>query len=188
MWAKILLSEKVLPHIGGEDTNNKAKAHFLGNMARQLIIHHLKDLKEEDRDHYGKKRIDTTGDLMLSLFKTSLKSQFIEHAVSLLQNQKNVYLQEKMIANKTALMFDRRIITNRVRSALTTGKWGNSIMGESVRFGVAQTLKRDTSYFATLSNLRRVVAPLVSSSKDTKPRLLHNTHFGIICPSETPEG
>jgi len=36
--------------------------------------------------------------------------------------------------------------------------------------------------------LRRVVAPIQSSSKSAKPRLLHNTHFGLICPSETPEG
>lgn len=49
-------------------------------------------------------------------------------------------------------------------------------------------LKRDTSFFATLSHLRRVVAPIQSSSKSAKPRLLHNTHFGLICPSETPEG
>jgi DNA-directed RNA polymerase II subunit RPB2 len=39
-----------------------------------------------------------------------------------------------------------------------------------------------------LSHLRRVVAPIQSSSKSAKPRLLHNTHFGMICPSETPEG
>ena len=53
---------------------------------------------------------------------------------------------------------------------------------------MAQVLKRDTSFFATLSHLRRVVAPIQSSSKSAKPRLLHNTHFGMICPSETPEG
>jgi len=53
---------------------------------------------------------------------------------------------------------------------------------------VAQVLKRDTSFFATLSHLRRVVAPIQASSKSAKPRLLHNTHFGMICPSETPEG
>jgi DNA-directed RNA polymerase beta subunit len=28
-----------------------------------------------------------------------------------------------------------------------------------------------------------VVAPIQSSSKSAKPRLLHNTHFGLICPS-----
>lgn len=60
--------------------------------------------------------------------------------------------------------------------------------GEVIRSGVAQVLKRDTSFFATLSHLRRVVAPIQTSSKSAKPRLLHNTHFGLICPSETPEG
>lgn len=75
-----------------------------------------------------------------------------------------------------------------MRTALATGNWGKSLTGEVIRSGVAQVLKRDTSFFATLSHLRRVVAPIQSSSKSAKPRLLHNTHFGMICPSETPEG
>jgi DNA-directed RNA polymerase II subunit RPB2 len=75
-----------------------------------------------------------------------------------------------------------------LRNALATGNWGKSMTGEVIRSGVAQVLKRDTSYFATLSHLRRVVAPIQASSKSAKPRLLHNTHFGLICPSETPEG
>jgi len=75
-----------------------------------------------------------------------------------------------------------------LRNALATGNWGKSMTGEVIRSGVAQVLKRDTSFFATLSHLRRVVAPIQSSSKSAKPRLLHNTHFGMICPSETPEG
>jgi DNA-directed RNA polymerase II subunit RPB2 len=71
-----------------------------------------------------------------------------------------------------------------MRSALSTGNWATNSFGESGgRVGVSQSLKRDTSLFATLSHLRRVVAPILSRSKTTKPRLLHNTHFGIICPS-----
>lgn len=31
------LNSRLLPHIGTEEVNNKAKAHFIGNMARQLI-------------------------------------------------------------------------------------------------------------------------------------------------------
>jgi DNA-directed RNA polymerase II subunit RPB2 len=33
-----------------------------------------------------------------------------------------------------------------------------------------------------------VVAPIKASSKSARPRLLHPTHFAMICPSETPEG
>lgn len=85
-------------------------------------------------------------------------------------------------------IFDERTITDPIRNSLATGNWGKSNIGEVIRSGVAQVLKRDTSFFATLSHLRRVVAPIQASSKSAKPRLLHNTHFGMICPSETPEG
>jgi len=86
------------------------------------------------------------------------------------------------------LVFDNRCITDTLRNSLATGNWGRTMTGEVVKSGVSQVLKRDTSYFATLSHLRRVVAPIQTSSKSAKPRLLHNTHFGMICPSETPEG
>lgn len=36
------LNTKLLPHIGTEEINHKAKAHFLGNMAKQLINSFLK--------------------------------------------------------------------------------------------------------------------------------------------------
>jgi DNA-directed RNA polymerase II subunit RPB2 len=86
------------------------------------------------------------------------------------------------------MIFDSRPITDTLRNALATGNWGKSMAGDVIKSGVAQVLKRDTSFFATLSHLRRVVAPIQASSKSAKPRLLHNTHFGMICPSETPEG
>lgn len=39
-----------------------------------------------------------------------------------------------------------------------------------------------------MSHLRRLNAPIKASTKIAKPRQLHNTHFGMICPAETPEG
>ena len=75
------------------------------------------------------------------------------------------------------ILFDNRPITDTLRNALATGNWGKSMTGEVIKSGVAQVLKRDTSFFATLSHLRRVVAPIQASSKSAKPRLLHNTHF-----------
>jgi DNA-directed RNA polymerase II subunit RPB2 len=76
-----------------------------------------------------------------------------------------------------------------LRNSLATGNWGkNKSTGEVARTGVAQVLKRDTSLFATFSHLRRVNAPIKASTKTTTPRQLHSTHFGMICPAETPEG
>jgi len=36
--------------------------------------------------------------------------------------------------------------------------------------------------------MRRLTTPLSKSGKQTKPRQLHNSHWGMICPAETPEG
>lgn len=41
---------------------------------------------------------------------------------------------------------------------------------------------------STLSHLKRINTPLSKSGKLSKPRHLHNTHWGVICPAETPEG
>ena len=54
-------------------------------------------------------------------------------------------------------------------------------------FGVTQLLDR-TNYLSTLSHLRRVQSPLSRSQPNFEARDLHATHFGRICPSETPEG
>lgn len=41
---------------------------------------------------------------------------------------------------------------------------------------------------ATVSQLRRMNTPLDRTGKIAKPRQLHNTHWGMVCPAETPEG
>ena len=39
-----------------------------------------------------------------------------------------------------------------------------------------------------LSHLRRVNTPIDKSGKLIPPRKLHSSHWGYVCPSETPEG
>jgi DNA-directed RNA polymerase subunit B len=41
---------------------------------------------------------------------------------------------------------------------------------------------------STYSNLRRVISPLIRSQAHFEARDLHATHWGKICPNETPEG
>lgn len=44
------------------------------------------------------------------------------------------------------------------------------------------------TYTATLSHLRRCNSPIGREGKLAKPRQLHNTQWGFVCPAETPEG
>jgi DNA-directed RNA polymerase subunit B len=73
------------------------------------------------------------------------------------------------------------IITERLQHAIATGNW---IRG---RVGVTQLLDR-TNYYSTLSHLRRLQSPLSRSQPNLEARDLHPTHWGRLCPNETPEG
>lgn len=78
-----------------------------------------------------------------------------------------------------------RVVENGIRYALATGNWGDR--KSPTKAGVSQVLNRLT-YVSALSHLRRCNTPLERSGKQAKPRQLHNTHWGMVCPAETPEG
>mmetsp|Transcript_30394 Transcript_30394/g.22157 ORF Transcript_30394/g.22157 Transcript_30394/m.22157 type:complete len:152 (+) Transcript_30394:1276-1731(+) len=78
-------------------------------------------------------------------------------------------------------------ITRGLKSALATGNWGRDKQGNVQKTGVSQVLNRLT-FASSLSHLRRLNTPLSKQGKLTKPRQLHNSHWGMICPAETPEG
>lgn len=78
-------------------------------------------------------------------------------------------------------------ITNGLKYSLATGNWGDQKKSMSSKAGVSQVLNRYT-YASTLSHLRRCNTPLGREGKIAKPRQLHNTHWGMVCPAETPEG
>lgn len=78
-------------------------------------------------------------------------------------------------------------ITNGLKYSLATGNWGDQKKSMSAKAGVSQVLNRYT-FASTLSHLRRTNTPLGREGKIAKPRQLHNTHWGMVCPAETPEG
>lgn len=54
-------------------------------MVNKLLYAYLGKTDEDDRDHYGKKRLDLTGTLLISQFKEHFKNSYIEGAKSLLR-------------------------------------------------------------------------------------------------------
>ena len=63
----------------------------------------------------------------------------------------------------------------------------SQVAGSASKTGVSQVLNR-LSFASTLSHLRRLNTPLARDGKLARPRQLHNTHWGMVCPAETPEG
>eukprot|EP00708_Paratrimastix_pyriformis_P001975 GAFH01000712.1.p2 GENE.GAFH01000712.1~~GAFH01000712.1.p2 ORF type:complete len:943 (-),score=467.59 GAFH01000712.1:553-3381(-) len=175
-----LLQREMLPHMGVSEFCENKKAFYLGYMVNKLLRAALKPGTLDDRDHFANKRMDLAGPLMGSLFRQLFLKLSKEARISLQKDAdhgRDLNLVQAIRANT---------ITNGLKYCLATGNWG-ATRGQPLRTGVAQVLNRLT-FASTLSHLRRLNAPVGREGKLTKPRQLHNTHWGMVCPSETPEG
>ena len=178
-YAQDILQKEMLPHVGVEDHNETKKAYFLGYVVHKLLMCSLGRIGEDDRDHYGNKRLDLAGPLLGGLFRILFKK---------LTKDVKGYLQKCVDAGRDfqlSLAIKSKTISNGLRYSLATGNWG--MQKTASKAGVSQVLNRLT-YASSLSHLRRLNTPLGREGKQAKPRQLHNTHWGMICPAETPEG
>lgn len=51
----------MLPHVGISSGDDFKKAYFAGYMTQRLLAAYLNRSTEDDRDYYGKKRLDMAG-------------------------------------------------------------------------------------------------------------------------------
>lgn len=180
-YAREIMQKEFLPHISQEEGSETRKAFFLGYMVNRLLQCALGRVEEDDRDHFGKKRLDLAGPLMASVFRLKF-SQLVKD----IRNYLHRCVETGREFNIT-LAVKSNIITAGLRYCLATGNWGDQKKAASAKAGVSQVLNRYT-YASTLSHLRRTNTPIGRDGKIAKPRQLHNTHWGLVCPAETPEG
>eukprot|EP00037_Helgoeca_nana_P015093 m.141482 g.141482 ORF g.141482 m.141482 type:complete len:1199 (-) comp22860_c0_seq1:213-3809(-) len=180
-YASDIMQKELLPHIGIGEFCETKKAYFLGYVVHRVLQTAARRRGTDDRDNYGNKRLDLAGPLMAFLFRSLFKKMVKEMKLKL---QASVN-KGNAINVPQAIKIDT--IGNGLRYSLATGNWGEASKAHSSRAGVSQVLNRLT-FASTLSHLRRVNSPIERSGKIAKPRQLHNTHWGMICPAETPEG
>ena len=181
-YARELLQRELLPHVGTVGYTESRKAYFIGYMCHRLLLGALGRATEDDRDHFGKKRIDTAGHLMAGSFG-QLYRKMLKDAKKILQKQ----VDGGKVFDIQSAVRQAACLTEGLRYQIATGNWGFDKSGKSIRNGVSQVLNRLT-FMSTMSHLRRMNTPLERGGKLAKPRQLHNTHWGMICPAETPEG
>lgn len=187
-----LLKKELFPH---EGDNLLKKAWFLGLMTRSLIevgLYEPKGTKGEkgagpydDRDSFINKRIDTSGTLMASLFRNSFNKLVKDIYTAVERDLRQGRLNE--IDGTIRKKLRTNSIENTFRLSLSNGTWGLKNQASN-KTGVAQQLSR-MNYVSTLSHMRKVNAPHAEKGgKMTNPRKLHCTQWGVIDPSETPDG
>jgi DNA-directed RNA polymerase subunit B len=173
--AETLLDWGLLPHLGKNPDNRHEKALFLGEAASKLIELKLGWIDADDKDHYGNKVIKFAGQMLADLFRTAFRNLIRDMKYQLERSG------QKRGINAVAAAVRPGIISDKLNNAIATGNWGRG------RVGVTQLLDR-TNYMSTVSHLRRIQSPLSRSQPNFEARDLHATHFGRICPAETPEG
>ncbi len=173
--AETQIDNYLLPHIGEGAEDRFEKGKYLIQMARKATIIGNNLAKEDDKDHYGNKRVKYSGELMEELFAYAFR--FFTKEVK--------YQIERTSARGRKLSIQSIInpdtITERIAYAMGTGTW---VAGQT---GVSQVLDR-TNLISTYTHLRRVKSPLAKKHPHFKARDVHGTQWGKICPSETPEG
>lgn len=173
--AETALDKNFLPHLGRTDKQRKDKAIFLGEMASRVIQLKMGRRQQDDKDHFKNKRLRLAGPLLADLFRVAFRNLTRDIKYQL----ERIGVKGPIITVSAAVR--PGIITERFQHALATGNWGRG------RVGITQLLDR-TNYISTLSHLRRLQSPLSRSQPNFEARDLHPTHWGRLCPNETPEG
>ena len=186
-----VLETDLLPHITGR---NK-KALYLGYMINKAISIYLGYENYDNRDSYINKRIDTPGMLMANLFRqcygkiTKELKTMIEKDINQWRNDSTFVVD--LISDKQHITkyFKQGLLDSWLKYALSTGNWGIKTIGsfQNIKQGVSQVLNR-MCHHSTLSHLRRINTAMEKNGKLVQPRKLDNSHYGVICPCETPEG
>merc|ERR1719334_2983401 len=180
--ARDVLANTVLAHVPVNNFNFKMKAIYMALMVRRVIEAQGDDKSIDDRDYYGNKRLELAGSLLSLLFEDLFKRLNWE-----LKN-----IADKNIPKVKAAQFDiikhirSDTISIGLESAISTGNWIIKRF-RMERLGVTQVLSR-LSYISALGMMTRVNSQFEKTRKVSGPRSLQPSQWGMLCPSDTPEG
>jgi len=207
---KHVLAEDVLPNAGEA---SEAKATFLGNVVGKLLRAVTGADPLPDRDSYENKRVHVSGVKLSHLFRDKYR---VFMKMALYQLDREFYygswrrsggtdvtpddLLNLVNASNLHAVFDPHHLQKGMVDAFR-GSWNvddTAPVGQKeahMQKGVVQDLER-LSYMLYVSHVRRINGELKSdgggggeqSMKLRPPHLLYPSHWGVICPVETPEG
>lgn len=195
-----VIYNSVLTHIPVINDSFYPKVFYLAFMVRRLLLAHTDPDKHIDnRDFYGNKRLELAGTLIGFVFEDAFKRY--NSSIMVFDGFFNYFIliififkatANKYIPKVKVCQFDvtkhmtSNLITHALNNAIATGNW--SIRRFRInRIGVSQVLSR-LSNLASLGMLTRINSQFEKTRKTTGPRSLQSSYWGIVCPSDTPEG
>ncbi|KAI9315932.1 DNA-directed RNA polymerase III subunit RPC2 [Dichotomocladium elegans] len=180
-----VLATVILSHVPVENLNFREKSIYAAVMIRRVLIAMGDEVNVDDRDYVGNKRLELAGQLLSLLFEDLFKkfnSDLKLNADKVLKKPNRT--QEFDIFNQLVLHGDH--ITSGFVRAISTGNWVLKRF-KMDRAGITHVLSR-LSYISALGMMTRIASQFEKTRKVSGPRSLQPSQWGMLCPSDTPEG
>ena len=204
-WEEALeaLATIVLAHVPVLGMDFRSKAIFVATMTRRVLMAMNDEKMVDDRDYVGNKRLELyvkqkpsycslwlksfprAGQLLALLFEDLFKTFNTNLKSSIDKVLKKPSRTNEFDAWNTMQFQGDHITTGFVR-AISTGNWSLKRF-RMERAGVTHVLSR-LSFISALGMMTRISSQFEKTRKVSGPRALQPSQWGMLCPSDTPEG
>ncbi|WWD16953.1 hypothetical protein CI109_101385 [Kwoniella shandongensis] len=161
------LAAMVLGHVPVRNMNFRPKCIYLATMARRVLMAMIDEHMVDDRDYVGNKRLELE-----------------------LKKRMDKILEKKSRAGPfdagSLIKQGGDPITSAFVRSISTGNWSLKRFHVE-RAGVTHVLSR-LSFIAALGMMTRISSQFEKTRKVSGPRALQPSQWGMLCPSDTPEG
>ncbi|KAJ6476252.1 hypothetical protein C8R45DRAFT_1009358 [Mycena sanguinolenta] len=179
------LATIVLAHIPINGLDLRPKAIFVATMTRRVLMAMEDEKMVDDRDYVGNKRLELAGQLLALLFEDLFKTYNATLKTAIDKVLKKQSRTNEFDAFNT-MQFQGDHLTSGFTRAISTGNWSLKRF-KMERAGVTHVLSR-LSFISALGMMTRISSQFEKTRKVSGPRALQPSQWGVLCPSDTPEG
>ncbi|KAI9871660.1 MAG: DNA-directed RNA polymerase III core subunit ret1, partial [Pleopsidium flavum] len=179
------IASVIITHVPVEGLNFRPKALYVAFMVRRVLMANHDISLVDDRDYVGNKRLELAGQLLSLLFEDLFKKFNHDIKLNIDKVLKKPVRTEEFDAFSVMQVHGNHI-TQGMNRAISTGNW-NLKRFRMERAGVTHVLSR-LSYISALGMMTRITSQFEKTRKVSGPRALQPSQFGMLCPSDTPEG
>ncbi|KAG2093034.1 hypothetical protein BD769DRAFT_1520741 [Suillus cothurnatus] len=186
-WEEALeaLATIILAHVPVIGLDFRSKAIFVATMTRRVLMAMDDEKMDDDRDYVGNKRLELAGQLLALLFEDLFKT-FNSNLKSAIDKVLKKPSRTNEFDAFNTMQFQGDHITAGFVRAISTGNWSLKRF-KMERAGVTHVLSR-LSFISALGMMTRISSQFEKTRKVSGPRALQPSQWGMLCPSDTPEG
>ena len=179
------LANIIIAHVPIEGLDFYPKAIYVAMMVRRVLMAAHDPKLVDDRDFVGNKRLELAGQLLSLLFEDLFKKFLVDLRMNI---DKFFKKPNKAVAFDplNSISASGGHISAGMNRAIQTGNWSVKRFNMN-RAGVTHVLSR-LSYISALGMMTRISSQFEKTRKVSGPRALQPSQWGMLCPSDTPEG